>query len=239
MECKKNKQADLRRKSVLFFQVGLILILFLALFAIEWKTYGNKSEVSSTVYLDEFEEEEIPVTVMKESTPPPPPQDIVEDVKIAKDDEDVVETVIKSTETDPGEIIDVDDIVEVKPEEKIDDYSFISVEEVPIFPGCEGLETNDERKECMSRKVNDFVNKKFDTTLGSKLGLSGIHRIYVQFKIEPDGSVSIIGARGPHPKLEAEAIRVAGSLPEMQPGRQGGKAVGVLYFLPITFSIQN
>ncbi len=239
MECKKNKQADLRRKSVIFFQVGLILILFAALLAIEWKSYGNETVLTSTVEVDEFVEEEIPVTEMKEATPPPPPQDIVEDVETAEDDEDVVETVIKSTETDPGEIIDVKDIVEVEPEEKIEDYSFINVEEVPVFPGCEGLDTNDERKECLSRKINDFVNRKFDTTLGSELGLNGIHRIYVQFKIEADGTVSIVGARGPHPKLEAEAIRVAGSLPEMQPGRQGGQAVGVLYSLPITFRVQN
>ncbi|GHA24327.1 hypothetical protein GCM10007103_01960 [Salinimicrobium marinum] len=239
MECKKNKQADLRRKSILFFQVGLILILFLALLAIEWKTYGNESVVSSKVHLDEFTEEEVPVTIMKEVTPPPPPRDIIEDVNVADDDEDVVETAINSTEADPGEIIEIEDIVEEEPEEKIEDYSFISVEEVPVFPGCEDFDTNDERKECMSRKINDFVNRKFDTTLGGELGLSGIHRIYVQFKIEPDGSVSIVGARGPHPKLEAEAIRVAGSLPEMQPGRQGGKAVGVLYSLPITFRVQN
>ena len=65
--------------------------------------------------MDEFVEEEIPVTVMKEATPPPPPQDLVEDVEIAEDDEDVVENVIESTETDPGEIIDVKDIVEVEP----------------------------------------------------------------------------------------------------------------------------
>lgn len=239
MEYKKHKKVDLSKKSILFFQIGLILILLLTWQAIEWKTYSHETADSSVIHMDDFEEEDVPITVVQEATPPPPPQDIVKDVEIVDDERDVVETVIKPTETDPGEIVEVEDVKEVKEVEEIDDLPFFAVEEVPIYPGCESLTKNEERKDCMSRKITEFVNRKFDTTLGSELGLSGINKIYVQFKIEPDGSVTVIGARGPHPKLEEEAIRVAKSLPEMQPGRQSGKAVGVLYSLPITFRVQD
>ncbi|WP_424493104.1 energy transducer TonB [Salinimicrobium sp. GXAS 041] len=239
MEYKKNKNVDLSRKSTLFFQLALILVLFLTWQTIEWKTYGNETSDTSILEMDDFDEEEIPITALKQPTPPPPPKDIVKEPNIVDDDKDVVETVIKSTETLPNEIIDVDDIVEVEKEEDIESYSIMAVEEVPVYPGCENLDSNEERKECMSRKVNQFVNRKFDTKIGSELGLTGIHRTYVQFKIEPDGSISVIGARGPHPRLEEEAIRVAKSLPEMQPGRQAGKAVGVLYSLPIIFKVEN
>ena len=239
MEYKKNKQVDLSKKSTLFFQLALILVLFLTWQAIEWKTYGSATTDSEVLAMDDFEEQDVPVTILKESTPPPPPQDIVKKPDIIEDDEDVVESVIKSTETQPDEIVDVKDIIEVEKEEEIKDYSFTMVEEAPVYPGCENLATNEDRRECMSRKVNELVNRRFDTNIGSELGLSGIHRIYVQFKIEPDGSITVIGARGPHPRLEEEAIRVAKSLPEMQPGRQGGKAVGVLYSLPIIFKVQN
>ena len=42
MEPKKNPKADLRKNSVLYFQIGLILILFLTWQAIEMKTYPDE-----------------------------------------------------------------------------------------------------------------------------------------------------------------------------------------------------
>ena len=39
MEPKKNPKADLNNRSMLFFQLGMILMLFVAWQAIEWKTY--------------------------------------------------------------------------------------------------------------------------------------------------------------------------------------------------------
>ncbi len=239
MEYKKNKNVDLSKKSTLFFQLALILVLFLTWQTIEWKTYGNETSDASILEMEDFEEEDVPVTVMKEATPPPPPRDIVTEPNIVEDDRDVVETVINTTENRPDEIIDVDDIVEVEKEEDIESYSILAVEEVPVYPGCEHLGSNEARRECMSQKVTKFVSREFNANIGSELGLSGINKIYVQFKIEPNGSISIVGARGPHPRLEEEAIRVARSLPEMQPGRQGGKAVGVLYSLPIIFKVQD
>jgi protein TonB len=39
--------------------------------------------------------------------------------------------------------------------------------------------------------------------------------------------------------LEKEAIKVVSSLPKMIPGKQRGKAVGVLYSLPILFQVED
>jgi protein TonB len=39
--------------------------------------------------------------------------------------------------------------------------------------------------------------------------------------------------------LEQEAKEVIGKLPKMTPGKQRGKAVGVLYSLPILFQVDN
>jgi protein TonB len=47
-----------------------------------------------------------------------------------------------------------------------------------------------------------------------------------------------VRARAPHPRLEKEAVEVVQSLPNMTPGKQRGKPVGVLYSLPIVFDIQ-
>ena len=237
MENKKNRKSDLSRRSILFFQIGLILILFVAWQAIGWKSYERELPETTMIGIEQFEEEDVPILIMPEQTPPPPVE-IIDEVDIAEDEDDVEETPVESTEA-PEEITEIDEIREIREPEEIEDVGYAFVEEVPVFPGCEDLESNEERKQCMNEKIRQYVNREFDISLGEELGLSGINKIYVQFRIEADGSVTVIGARGPHPRLEEEAIRVAKSLPEMQPGRQQGKAVGVIYSLPITFRVQN
>lgn len=118
------------------------------------------------------------------------------------------------------------------------DVPFAVIEEVPVFPGCETVESNEARKECMSNKINEFINQNFNSSLANQLDLKpGISRIYVQFKIAKDGNVEVMGARAPHPALEEEAVRVVNLLPQMTPGKQKGEEVGVLYSLPITFKV--
>ncbi|MBZ9628988.1 M56 family metallopeptidase [Psychroflexus sp. CAK1W] len=57
---------------------------------------------------------------------------------------------------------------EITEREKIDNTGsvpFSVIENVPVFPGCENLGTNEERKACMSKKISEFVNKDFDIGL--------------------------------------------------------------------------
>ena len=116
---------------------------------------------------------------------------------------------------------------------------FTKVEEVPVFPGCEYLETNEERAACFSEKISRVVSRKFDTSLAGDLGLKGTQRIYVQFEVYKDGTIQNIQARAIHPMLEKEAIRVVQKFPKMTPGRQGKQNVTVKYQLPIAFKIQD
>ena len=110
---------------------------------------------------------------------------------------------------------------------------------MPIFPGCESKKNNADRKKCMSQKVSKLVNRKFNTDLGADLGLTGVNRIFVSFKIDKKGNIVNIRSRAPHPRLEKEAERVIKLLPKMTPGKQRGQPVGVLYSLPITFKIEE
>ena len=127
-------------------------------------------------------------------------------------------------------VVDVDgDNVEV---------SFSSVENTPIYPGCE-KGNNEKRRRCMSEKIAKFVRKKFNTKLAEGIGLSGRQRISVIFKIDKLGDVIGVRARAPHPQLEDEAIRVINLLPKMKPGMQLGKAVVVPYSLPIIFQVRS
>ncbi|MCM4154737.1 energy transducer TonB [Gramella sp. AN32] len=244
MQVKKNPRADLSRKSLIFFQIGLIFVLALVYYGIEWKF--NVRETSSISYetaVPELTLEDIPVTEVKELLPPPPPPPIPEFIEVIPDELEVEETEIRSTETNQEErmekIVEVAEIIEEKIEEKVEAVPFVLIEEVPLYPGCENKGDNEARKKCMSAKINELVRNEFNTSLGDKLNLYGINRIFVIFKIDENGKVTDIKTRGPHKALEAEAERVIKLLPQMMPGKQRNRPVSVLYNLPITFEVKN
>jgi TonB family protein len=63
-------------------------------------------------------------------------------------------------------------------------------------------------------------------------------RVSAFFTVETDGSVSNPQiAKGIDPELDAEALRVLGSLPKFTPGRDKGKAVRVKYSVPVRFRL--
>jgi protein TonB len=68
------------------------------------------------------------------------------------------------------------------------------------------------------------------------MGIQG--RVYVNFIISKDGTITNIRMRGPDKNLENEAARIIGRLPQMTPGRQRGRPVRVPFSIPITFRLQ-
>ena len=116
---------------------------------------------------------------------------------------------------------------------------FAVIEQVPVYPGCENLGNNEEQKKCMSQKIQDHVIANFNSDMGKDVGLTGVNRVVVQFKIDKNGEIVDVNARAPHPKLVEEAKRVVSSLPKMIPGQQKGKNVGVMYSLPIVFEVNE
>ena len=242
MEPKKNTKADVGRNSSIYFSVGLALMLLLTNLAINYKTYDKEAIDIGMIHMDDEMEEEIPITEQLQTPPPPPPPPPVapEVIEVVEDEAEVEETIIESSETSQEEeIAEVEDVVvEEAPEEDIE-VPFAVIENVPVFPGCENENGNNAKKQCMSDKISEFVNKKFNVDLASDLGLSGKQRISVIFKIDKTGEITNVQARAPHPGLEREAQRVIGLLPKMKPGKQRGKAVTVPYSLPILFQVQD
>ena len=184
MEPKKNPKANVGRNSSLYFAIGLALMLFLTNMAINHKTWDKSNIDIGQLNLDEELEEEIPITEQIQTPPPPPPPPAAPEViEVVEDEEEVEETVIESTETNQEEeIVEVED-VEVEEVEEDIEVPFAVIENVPIYPGCESG-NNEAKKKCMSEKIAQFVNKKFNTDLASDLGLSGRQRINVIFKID-------------------------------------------------------
>ena len=133
------------------------------------------------------------------------------------------------------------DIIEIEETQELDengvvieDVPFAILDQAPTYPGCpEG------DKDCFNKKMREYVRENFDTSLAKNLGLSsGKNKIYVQFKINKDGSITNLKARAPHPSLKEHAIKMMDKLPKLKPGLQKGKAVRVGYTLPISFIVE-
>ena len=239
MEAKKNPKANLEKHNKQFMLLGLALALIVIYIGIEWKTFDRTIGDLGLANTELEDEIDIPITErIQEIKPPPPPPPAPEKIEIVEDEEEIEETVLESTETDESEAVEVEEIEEiVEEEEVIDDVPFAIIENVPVYPGCKG--TNAEKKKCMVEKIRKHVNKKYNTGLAGDLGLSpGKKRVYVQFKIDKKGNIVNVRARGPHKRLEKEAIRVVELLPSMTPGKQRGRPVGVKYTLPITLVVE-
>lgn len=71
-----------------------------------------------------------------------------------------------------------------------------------------------------------------------KQGVQG--RVILRIVIDKDGSVTDVEvAKSVHPLLDAEAVRVASSMPRWQPATKDGQPVRIRYSLPINFSLNT
>ena len=234
MQPKKNPKADLNKNRNLYFVIGLSSLLAVTWGAVEYKSYDRQLNFDGVSMLED-DEEDIPITEQLKTPPPPPPPPppAPEVIEIVEDEEEVEETVIESTESDEEMIIE--DIVVEDDFEDID-VPFAVIEDVPIFPGCERV-AKSERRTCFQDQMNKHIRKNFRyPDIAQEMGIQG--RVYVNFIISKDGSITNIRMRGPDKNLENEAARIIGRLPKMTPGKQRGRAVRVPFSIPITFRLQ-
>ena len=245
---KKTQKHDvnLQKNSTLYFQVGLIVCLLMTYGLFEMKfvqpniqisDYGMKNYEDVEIMMGDFRiQEEVKKVVKKKPKKKviltKEPKVVDNDTKIDEGKEVFTDDTTTDKPVDPREInvVDIPDVSEVP---------FYKVEQAPVYPGCEKASTNDERRQCMSEKINKLIRKKFNTDLASEYGLYGVQKIDVQFKIDTNGNITDIKTRAPHPKLEKEAERVINKIPKMTPGKQSDKNVSVIYALPIKFQVQN
>lgn len=103
-------------------------------------------------------------------------------------------------------------------------FQFAVIEDKPVFP--EGM-----------ANLMKFIhaNAKYPDIAKEK-GIEG--KVYVQFVINKQGEIiNVFIARGIHPYLDNEALRVVKSMPDWKPGRNRGKAVNVSYIVPVNFKL--
>ena len=182
--------------------------------AFEYKSYEKAAYNLGSLNLDDLEEEIIPIT-KQEIKPPPPPPPPPEVIEIVEDDvviEDEIE--IEDTESDEDlEIVEEDD-----------EEVFMVVENMPEFPGGDlGL-----MKYIQKNVKYPPIAKEYNIT----------GKVYISFVVDKSGSVTNVKVvRGVDKNLDAEAVRVIKSLPKYKPGKQRGKAVKVMFTVPINFTL--
>lgn len=221
----KTRKTDLEGKKALFFQVGLVAALALALLAFEWPTTGDINFALPKTSTVEVPEEIIPITQPEKIIPPKPPTlFVVEIINIKPNDEPIEEK-----EKDIFKEFDEDYIpFLLKPKDEVEveeTLPFFLIEERPTFMG--GDYNN------FSKWV--FQNLRYPE-IPAQNGIQG--KVILEFMIDTDGSVrNIRVVRGVDPLLDAEALRVVSMSPKWTPGLQRGKPAKVIFTFPITFKL--
>lgn len=244
------KSVNIKWNSHLFFQIGVITSLLIVFFVMQ----TDFQDVIADNTIDTFDGLKEPTTidyVIDVDIPQPvaPIEKIIEKkipvkkvvtsniIKVQPNTTPEIETPVAVT-NEP--VVQEPKIAVTKPEVPlpVTPRNILNVEFVPVYPGCEFLETNAEKVECMSSKIDTFINRNFRKEYLENLNPNETYRIYVNFKINSNGYITDVIANSQNSVLKREAQRVISTLPTMKPGKQGDKNVDVLYTIPIIFKIQ-
>jgi protein TonB len=244
------KRINIRWNSGLFFQIGLIISMLFVFLVVEsnlgfseiaYKISDKKelNEIALKNYMVEVipvEKIDEPKEVVKERTPIK--QVASNKFKPLENTSIQKESKTTSIEVDQGATIEKA-VVTTPAVKKPEIKNLISVDNAPIFPGCENLSTNSERKACLNEKINAFISRKFNVDKFS-VKYAGIkNRIDVQFTVDSKGEIVDIKTNNPYKDLSDEAKRVIGNLPKMIPANHENQLVDVIYTVPIKLNIEH
>ena len=241
MQLKKNPKADLAKQSGLFFAIGFAAISGFTLWGFEAKIQ-NKG--NPNYYIDDkivvCEEPdpiiELPTPEMPQQAPPPPV--LTQEIKVIENDKPVEEVLIGNTDPSdptplaPGSITVVPDVEE----EKIE-LPFAVIEDKPLFQECKNVPRS-EQMSCFKEHLDKHVKNNFRYPQAAlDMGIEG--RVNVSFRINTDGTISILGVRGTDRILEDEAKRIISSIPKLIPGKQRDKPTAVTFAYPINIKLSH
>jgi len=226
MEAKKSPKADLENRKGLYLEIGLVVILAVALLAFNIRSYDREQvEVMERVVLDEVEETIIQ-TEEQEKPPEPEPQQeqVLTEIEVVENDQEV-EAIDMSSFTEEvvnGEVSAP--IVEEK-EEEVEEEVVIIPDVNPEFNGGEA-------------KLYEYLSENIKyPDLARDGGITG--KVYVQFVVEKDGSITNIQVkRDIGGGCGEEAKRVVRGMPKWKPGKVGGRTVRSQFILPINFILK-
>ena len=228
MEIKKSPKADLESKKLTFTLIGLVVTLCVVWRVFEYKSYDKQSLEGLQVAVEVIEEEMVEITKQEQpKVQPPQPKPQVTQIEVVEDDVEVEDEIEINAEVDQNEVIEEYEFTppEIEEEEIVEAEIFKVVEEMPEFPGG-------------AAKLMEYIQKNIKyPMMARESDIQG--RVFVNFVVEPDGSISNVTVmRGIGGGCDEEAVRVVNSMPNWKPGKQRGSAVRCAYTVPIIFKLQ-
>ncbi|WP_304335822.1 energy transducer TonB [Capnocytophaga leadbetteri] len=114
---------------------------------------------------------------------------------------------------------------------------YVIIEEKPMFEACKEL-PDDRQIQCFKEQLDKHVNTHFRYPPQALAeGIQG--KVTIAFRINTDGTVSIIGKRGAHKILEEEAAFLIRSLPCFIPGKMRGVPTAVIFSYFFNFKLPD
>mgnify|MGYP003288690886 CR=1 FL=1 len=228
MEIKKSPKADLEGKKLTFTLIGLVVSLFIVWRVFEYKSYDKRTLDDLQRTVEVIEEEMVEITKQEQpKVQPPAPKPQVTQIQVVEDDVEVEDDIDINAEVSQEEVLEVYEYQppEIEEEEIAEAEIFIVVEEMPEFPGGPA-------------KMLEYIQKNIKyPMMARESDIQG--RVFVNFVVEPDGSISNVNVmRGIGGGCDEEAVRVVKSMPAWKPGKQRGSAVRCSFTVPIIFKLQ-
>ena len=227
MEIKKSPKADLESKKSTFILIGLVVSLFVIWRVFEYKSYDKQSLDEFQRTVEVIEEEMVEITKQEQPKPQPPaPKPQVTQIEIVDNEEEIEDEIEIDAEVSQDEVIEEYFApAEIEEEEIVEAEIFKVVEVMPEFPGG-------------AAKMMEYIQKNMKyPMMARESDIQG--RVFVNFVVEPDGSISNVAVlRGIGGGCDEEAVRVVQSMPKWNPGKQRGTAVRCAFTVPIIFKLQ-
>lgn len=246
------------KNSFIYFQVGLIAAMGLALFILEFNFKdGQKKPVSvfePIVTVEPGFEYRIAEVERVDSKPTPKPKvnivvpkltlPILNDVDMVDDDVKLVKQDLATQDssqetTTPDDNTNVaDNKGEGTPSGPIAPPTMFTVEQLPMFKACKGLQRS-EQKACFDEQLAKAISKNLTYPErdydNRKQGTA-----LIEFVIDENGNITNVKPLENNRATEdmkKAAEKAVKKIPQLIPAKQGNKSVRIKYSIPITFKL--
>ena len=248
----KLRQESSKRHLIAFISVAVLTVLAITLPRLS-KELGiggreRSRETIEFINVNNLPKPEVPKENLKPQYQAPPPVELISSMKftaliIKKDELVKEENEVKSQDeiTESKIAISVANVKGTNEETGVDiatlqehqvivaeaepEKVFEVVEQPPSFPGGDAV---------LMEYLNNNINYP---AIAVENLIQG--KVTCSFVVGKDGSIQDVRVeRSVDGSLDKEAVRVIKSMPRWIPGRQGGNAVKVKYYLPVTFRLQ-
>ncbi|NHN27481.1 TonB family protein [Flavobacterium jejuense] len=247
------------KNSFIYFQLGLIATMVVALFVLEfnfkdvkkiYKPNSGLTPIEETVFVYNPAEPEVPAKVKPVVAKPiarVEPQvkvhDVLNDFDIKKDDEVVVKQDLATqddsqTAENPIDTTPTTESASGNTDAANTSPNIFSVEQLPMFKACKGL-LRSEQKACFDEQLAKAISRNLTYPErdyeNRKQGTA-----LIEFIIDENGNITNVKPLENNRATEdmkKAAEKAVKKIPQLIPAKQGKKNVRIKYAIPITFKL--